>query len=136
MWTLIGTATVAIAVAAGGTYYWKFQKASAHEPIRLTAAQMKNLRIDLPETTANLQDGLVQFTLSLEASDSRTKQELSDLTPVVEDAVNRALLQFTTAQLHSEAGVESLKQHIMTDVNALLPNGRVTGVYFATIVVQ
>ncbi len=136
MWTLIGTAAVVIAAAAGGTYYWKSQKAGAHEPVHLTAAEMKSLRVDLPETTADLQDGLIQFTLSLEASDMRTKQELTDLSPVVEDAVNRALLQFTTAQLHSQVGVATLKQHIMTDVNALLPSGRVTGVYFATIVVQ
>ncbi|MCL6453476.1 MAG: flagellar basal body-associated FliL family protein [Alicyclobacillus sp.] len=134
--TMLVIIAVIVAIAAlGAGGYWYLHLRS-HAPKRITAAQLQALRVDLPENTTNLKDGLIQFTVSLEASDAATKKEIADLLPSVQDAVNNCMRNFTKAQLQNATGVKDLKQAIMQAVDGRLPTGKVTNVYFSTIVVQ
>ncbi|MCL6636886.1 MAG: flagellar basal body-associated FliL family protein [Alicyclobacillus sp.] len=132
---ILGVAVV-LALAVGSYLFWRHRQAANSNPKPPTASEIKQLRVDLPEMTTNLKDGLVQFTLSLEADSAGTKTELMDLQPQVQDAVNRTLREFAAGDLKSQAGLAKVKGALLDAVNAVLPQGRITGVYFATVVVQ
>lgn len=125
---------VVAGLGVGGYWYLKHKKSGAPKP--LTATQLQQLRVDLPENTTNLQDGLIQFTLSLQADNASTKKELTELQPSVQDAVNEVMKTFTQSQLHSVAGLSELKSAIKQAVDSRLPSGKITDVFFATIVIQ
>jgi flagellar basal body-associated protein FliL len=128
MISIIIGAAVVVGAGLGGYWYWK----SAHAKAR----ELKQLRVDLPANTTNLQDGLIQFTLSLQAHDEQTKTELADMQPQVEDVVNRTMRGFSAQELRTQAGVTRLAGTLKAAINGVLPQGRVDAVYFATIVVQ
>jgi flagellar basal body-associated protein FliL len=124
------------AIGIGGYFYFKAKKSQSAHPKPLTAAEAKALQIDLPENTTNLKDGLIQFTVILQADNNTTKQELTDMSPVLEDAINMTMHEYNSSQLKSTLGIKNLKSEIETKIDHLLPKGSVTGVYFSTIVVQ
>ncbi|MCL6597359.1 MAG: flagellar basal body-associated FliL family protein [Alicyclobacillus macrosporangiidus] len=136
MISIILGAAVLVGTGLGGYWYWK----SAHDKARTAqvplANELKQLRVDLPENTTNLQDGLIQFTLSLQAHDAQTKTELADMQPQVEDVINRTMRGFSAQELRTQAGVTRLAGTLKDAINGVLPQGRVDAVYFATIVVQ
>lgn len=135
MISLIGGMAVLLAAAVGVYSYLKHSK-GAH-PKTLTAAQVKALQVNLPQLTTNLENnGLIQFTLTLEAADASTKQEITDLQPEIQDAINGAMRQFTATDLSSQKGYTSLKSTIMNAVNHVLPKGHVDAVYLSQVVVQ
>lgn len=132
MLVIIAGIVVLAGLGVGGFWYLHRPKVP-HPP---TAQELQSLRVDLPENTTNLADGLIQFTLSLQADSSDTKKEITDLLPSVEDSVNEAMRGFTKSQLGSEKGINALKAAIIASVDQQLPKGKVTTVYFSTIVVQ
>ena len=133
MWIIIAAIVVVCGLGVGGYYYLSHRSPAPHP---LTAAQLAALRVDLPENTTNLKDGLIQFTISLQAKNKSSKQQISDLLPAVEDAINESMRHFTKEQLHTAAGLAQLKTDIMQSVDKQLPGGKVSDVYFSTIVIQ
>ncbi|MCL6515630.1 flagellar basal body-associated FliL family protein [Alicyclobacillus sp.] len=136
MVSIISGVAVLVAAGLGGFWYWKSAHARTTAAKAPTATELKQLRVDLPENTTNLQDGLIQFTLSLQAHDAETKTELGDLLPQVQDVVNRTMRGFTAQELRTQSGVTHLAAALRDAVNGMLPKGRVDAVYFSTIVVQ
>jgi flagellar basal body-associated protein FliL len=136
MVSIIGAMLVVTALAVGGYFY--IQAASRPKvPKPPTPTELKSLLVDLPENTTNTKDGLIQFTVHLQAADSKTKSALNDILPMVQDAVNQCMHEFSDADLKAVDGQTRLKLDIERKVNALLTGGlRVTEVYFSTWVVQ
>lgn len=108
-----------------------------HGPEPLSAAQQVALQYALPQMTTNLKgSGIVQFTVTLQASDKSTLAELKTLTPDIEDVLNETMRQFTTGNLTSAAGLDEVKANIKTAVNARLSSGKVTKVLLPSVVAQ
>jgi flagellar FliL protein len=132
---IIGGMALLVSLAVGGYFYYKSAtKPSA--PHSQTASEVRDLLVDLPENTTNTKDGLIQYTAHLQAADKQTKSEMTDLLPILQDAVNKSMHQFTDAELKTADGQNRLAQDILRRVNALIPNGKITEVYFSTWVVQ
>ncbi len=132
---IIGGMGLLVALAVGGYFYFK-SAMQPHAPKPPTASELKDLLVDLPENTTNTKDGLIQFTAHLQAADKETKSEITDLLPMLQDAVNKSMHQFTDAELKTADGQNRLAQDILRRVNALIPGGKITQVYFSTWVVQ
>jgi flagellar protein FliL len=133
MWVILAAVVVVCGLGVGGYYYFTHRSKGPKAP---TAAELAALRVDLPENTTNLEDGLIQFTVSLQAADKTSKQDIADMLPAVEDAVNQSMRQFTKADLQNTKGLNQLKDDIMTSVEKRLAGGKITNVYFSTIVIQ
>jgi len=130
---ILAAIVILTGLGVGGYLYFKHRTKGPHP---VTAAELQSLRIDLPENTANLEDGLIQFTVSLQADNSSTKKEISELLPAVQDAVNTCMRGFTKAQLGQPGGVAKLKLAIAQAIDKRLPTGTITAVYFSNIVIQ
>lgn len=135
MLILIGSMAVVIAAAVG--VYLYLQHGKGKHPAPLSAAQIKALQVDLPQLTTNLENnGLIQFTVTLQANDAATKKEISDLQPEIQDAINSTMRGFTSSDLGNAQGYTALKTAILTAVNHVLPKGQVSAVYLSQVVVQ
>ncbi|MCL6548375.1 MAG: flagellar basal body-associated FliL family protein [Alicyclobacillus sp.] len=130
-------ASVVVVIGGGVGYYLHLRHPAKHQAAPLSPAQAKNLQVPFPQLTSNLKDdGLIQFTVVLQASDQATKAELVDLQPQIEDLFNLATRQFTSDELRQVSGYTRLKQRIRAGVNRLLPKGSVTAVYLENTLVQ
>ncbi|SIS90491.1 flagellar basal body-associated FliL family protein [Alicyclobacillus vulcanalis] len=132
---------IGIVVVAGGVIgyllYAKKHHATGGQPAKLSAKQMANLQVTLPQMTTNLAgSGIIQFTLTLQADSKSTKNELTLMEPQISDAVNGIMREFTSDQLRTDAGLNQLKATIVSQVNRLLPSGKVTAVYLSQVLVQ
>lgn len=133
---ILGSIALLCVLGIGGYMYFNHSK-TPQVPKPLTAEQAAALQVNLPQMTTNLQtDGLVQFTLTLQANDMATKSEINAMLPDLEDAINATMLQFTGAELKQVNGFDKLKSSIQSTVNQKLQKGSVTKVYFSQIVVQ
>lgn len=132
---LLGMLIVA-GVAVGGLWYLK--GGHKHDKIvSLTPAQALALQVTLPQMLANLGDGgMMQFTLSLQASDSTTKTEINELQNQIDDYLIRTLKAYSTETVNSPSGFVHLKRAMQTGINRILPTGKVTKVYFSNEIVQ
>ncbi len=137
MLSIILTVAVLCAASVGVYYYIKHKSAVSSEPKQLTAAEQAALQVTFPQMTTNLEtDGLIQFTMTLQASDNKTKDEISQMIPDIQDIVNRTMLSFSANDLKQVSGFDKLKKSILTAVNSKLLNGSVTNIYFSQIVIQ
>ncbi|CAB3392502.1 Flagellar protein FliL [Kyrpidia spormannii] len=131
-WVLI--VVLAAAVAVGAWYVIGSRATSSGPP---TAADLAKTRYDLPQMTTNLAGGsVIQLSISLQASSDQAKGELELRKVEIQDAVNDILHSWKREDLDQPQGQEKLKGDIMKRVNELLHNGRVTQVYFPSIIVQ
>lgn len=135
MLSIVGGMLVLTGLALGGYFYLK-SASQPHTPKPPSASDLMSLRVDLPENTTNTKDGLIQFTCHLQAQDKDSKAEIGDIMPMVQDAVNKSMHKFANADLKTLDGQSRLEKDILQEVNALLPKGKVTEVYFSTWVVQ
>lgn len=129
---------VVIAGAAiGYLLYSKKHHTAGGAPSKLSAKQMADLQVTLPQMTTNLAgSGIIQFTLTLQADSKSTKNELNLMEPQISDAVNGIMREFTSDELRTDAGLNRLKATIVSQVNRLLPTGKVTAVYLSQVLVQ
>ncbi|MCY0896881.1 MAG: flagellar basal body-associated FliL family protein [Alicyclobacillaceae bacterium] len=138
MWLLIILLVIAILSVGGvGIYVFTSKKdGPAAKPV-LTAQQQEQLQISFPEMTTNLgSDGLIQFTMTLQANSTSTKNEIKSMMPEIENSVNGLMRRFTGTQLKQVSGFNALRTAIETTVNQELQKGSVTKVYLSQIVVQ
>jgi flagellar protein FliL len=136
MLSIIASIVLLCILVVGGYFYVKHQLHPAKQK-PLTAAQQAALQVAFPQATTNLEsDGLIQFTMVVQATDKDTKTEITQLMPDIQDLVNRAMLGFTADALKQTAGFDKLKASIMASVNQELPSGKVTKVDFSQIVIQ
>jgi flagellar FliL protein len=135
MISIIGGSAVLIALAIGGYLYLKSNSGSK-TPKPLTTSELKSLRVDLPQNTSNLADGLIQYTVSLQAANTKSKTEIADMLPVIQDAIITSLKKYTVNDLKTPDGFAKLHTDLVTAVNRVIPNGKITDVYFSTDVVQ
>jgi flagellar FliL protein len=137
MVSVIAAVAVCLVLAVGWYKYWRPTATAKPVHQKLSPAQQSALLVQLPETLTNLKgDGLVQFTIALLPSDDATKKELSDMQPAILDMLNGTMRDFTSAQLATKDGVNRLKQTILTQVNRMLPSGRVEKVLVIKLVTQ
>ncbi len=130
-------ASVTLLCVIGVFLYFNLRSHGSSQPVQLTASEQAALQVSFPQETTNLQtDGLIQFTMVLQASDKKAKDEVTQLTPDIQDTVNRIMLQFTSDQLKQVSGFDKLKQMILQNVNQRLQHGQVTKVDFSQIVIQ
>jgi flagellar FliL protein len=138
MWLFIILLVIAILSVGGvGIYVFTSKKdGPAAKPV-LTAQQQEQLQISFPEMTTNLgSDGLIQFTMTLQANSTSTKSEIKSMMPEIENSVNGLMRRFTGTQLKQVSGFNALRTAIETTVNQELQKGSVTKVYLSQIVVQ
>lgn len=136
MLSIIASITLLCILVVGSYFYIKHQLEPS-KPKPLTAAQQAALQVPFPQTTTNLEtDGLIQFTMVLQASDKNTKAEITQMTPDIQDLVNRTMLGFTADDLKQASGFDKLKSRIMNSINQELPSGKVTKVDLSQIVIQ
>ncbi|GMA49030.1 hypothetical protein GCM10025857_03870 [Alicyclobacillus contaminans] len=136
MLAILGVMVIICGLAVGGYFYVK-SAAKPKTPHAPTPSELKALLVDLPENTTNTQDGLIQFTAHLLAANDKSKTAVTDILPMVQDAVNQAMRDFTDAQLKTADGQTKLEQDIENRVNHLLQGGmKITQVYFSTWIVQ
>ncbi|MCL6442023.1 MAG: flagellar basal body-associated FliL family protein [Alicyclobacillus sp.] len=137
IWVVSVICGVAVLMLVGAGGYWYFlHRNSPHRHVALSPAQARALQIDLPQMTSNLQDGLIQYAVTLQASDVKTKSQIIQIQPEVEDALIRTMHEFTSKQLKGTAGYDALKLKIEAAVDQLLTGGKVTKVYFSSQIVQ
>lgn len=135
MSAIIGGTALVVAVAAGAFVFLKHRHHTG--PTVLAPAQQRALQVDFPQMVSPLEGGgLIQYTITLQASDAATKGEMTDMQPEIQDSFNKTMLQFTGSQLHVVGGFEKLKVDIKQSVNQLLPKGTVTKVEFVSYLVQ
>lgn len=134
---IIVSVIVVIAGGVVGTFLFLKGSKASKGPTVLTPAQERALQIDFPQMTTNTSDGgLLQFTVTLQGSDSSTTSEITVLEPQIEDELNNTVHQFSSADLKAPTGQEKLSAIIEQNVNKLLPTGKVTKVLFTQWVVQ
>jgi flagellar FliL protein len=99
----------------------------------------------LPQTTldpfiVNLADKnarrYLKVKVALELSDEKLKDEIKERTPEIRDLVTLLLSSKTYADISTFDGKLALKTELMSRLNAILINGRVTNVFFVDFVVQ
>lgn len=131
------TSIALLCILGVGAYFYMKNRISPSNPKPLTAAEQASLQVTFPQATTNLQtNGLIQFTMVLQASDKKTKDEVTQMTPDIQDLVNRTMLGFTADDLKQTSGFDRLKASILTSINQKLQNGKVTKVDFSQIVIQ
>lgn len=134
---MIGALAVVLAAAVGVDRYLSGRHHHPKKPAPLSPAQQLALQVSLPQMTTNLKDsGLVQFTLTLQANNSATKTELTDLTPEIQDYINETMRGYASQTLEEASGVATLKNQVRSGIDHMLQSGSVTNVMFTTIVVQ
>jgi flagellar protein FliL len=126
------------AAGVGAFFYLQSAKTAKGKPAVLTPYERRQLQVDIPSITTNAGDesSLIQLGITLQASDSSTKNELTDLLPEIQDEILRTVHQFSTQQLRSPDGQRLLASRIQTGVNHLLTSGSVTDVLFTQWIVQ
>lgn len=126
------------AASVGAYYYLNSAKHVKDKPGVLTPYQRRQLQVDMPSITTNAGDesSLIQLGITLQASDSSTKNELTEMTPEIQNEVLRTIHQFSTQQLRSPDGQRLLASKIQTGINHLLSSGSVTDVLFTQWIVQ
>ncbi|QQE80813.1 flagellar basal body-associated protein FliL [Alicyclobacillus sp. SO9] len=128
--------SMAVLIAAGIGVYLVL-KPSAHKHGKLTIQQQKALQVALPQMTTNVAGGgIVQFTVTLQANDKSTHEEIKTLIPTIQDTMNRLMRTYTTKEINSSSGIVKLKGNIAKAVDSQLPKGTVTKVLFTDIVTQ
>ncbi|WP_206830790.1 flagellar basal body-associated protein FliL [Alicyclobacillus fructus] len=133
---VIGIVVVAGA-AIGYVLYAKKHHGAGGAPPKVSAKELADLQVTLPQMTTNLAgSGIIQFTLTLQADSKSTKNELNLMEPQISDAVNGIMREFTSDELRTDAGLNRLKSTIVSQVNRLLPNGKVTAAYLSQVLVQ
>lgn len=135
------TLFVIIVVVVGGgvgTYlYLKHNPAQAKPAQALTPAEAEALQFTLPQMTTNLKaQGLIQFTLTLQADDKSTAHELAQMQNQIQDTVNLIMRTFSSNQLRTVSGFDQLKAALLKKVNQMLSTGHVTKVYLSQMLVQ
>lgn len=137
-WMVSIVVGMVLVVGLGVGAYLTYFKHPAHKgPVKLTSSQQAALQYTVPDMTTNLKSsGVVQFSVTLQASDKATLNELKELTPSIQDVLNETMRQYTMDDLTSSAGLAHLKSSILVSVNAILPKGKVTKVLLPTIVAQ
>jgi len=132
---------ILILILVGGTaigivmYLKKSSKPHVVKP--LSATQARKLQVDFPQMTTNLKDsGLIQFAITLQANDSKTKTELNDMQPAIQNVVNLKMKDFTPDQLKSSSGLANLESSLKVSINSILPEGNITEVYLSDEIVQ
>ena len=136
LFIVLGIVVIAGAVI-GYVLYAKKHHAAGGAPPKLSAKQMAALQVTLPQMTTNLAgSGIIQFTLTLQADSKSTKNELNLMEPQISDTENGVMREFTSDELRTDAGLSRLKATIVSQVNRLLPSGKVTAVYLSQVLVQ
>ncbi|MDP9728853.1 flagellar basal body-associated FliL family protein [Alicyclobacillus tolerans] len=138
IWMVIILLIIAILCVLGvGAYLFLLHPRTPAAKPALTPQQEAQLQVSFPQMTTNLgSSGLIQFTMTLQADSSSTKNEINVMMPEIENSVNGLMRQFTASELQQVSGFNQLRTAIQKTVNAELPHGDVTKVYLSQIVVQ
>ena len=96
--------------------------------------------VSLGEFTVNLANhsrpAFIRADVVLELSDRRCIDEIEARFPQVRDVVIGIMRSFSLTDLGDAEGYERMKVEIKESVNPLLNYGRVTGVFFNSLVIQ
>lgn len=134
---LIALSAIVLLFGIGIGVYFYLKPGQPRVTKPLTAEQQLALQVTFPADTTNLQsDGLIQFTMTLQASDSATKSEITAMQANISDAVNRLMREFTGDELKQVSGYDKLETAIAATTNQMLQKGKVTKVLLSQVVVQ
>lgn len=86
-------------------------------------------------STSN-QQRFIRTEIVLEASDKKVIAELEKRQPQIRDHLITLIRSRSAEQLASENGMEILRYDIMKGINALVPKGEITDVFFIDLIVQ
>lgn len=106
-------------------------------PKVMSAAELAAAQYDLGKTVTNLQgDSLIQVSISLQGNNANLKKELDDRKAQVMDIINQILHTTSAQDIQKPDGYKVLKQRIVTELNKVLQQGKLTDAYLSDIVVQ
>lgn len=106
-------------------------------PKAMSASDMVAAQYDLGKITTNLQgDSLIQVSISIQGDNANVKKEIEERKAQVKDIINTILHNTSSADISKADGYPILKQRIVTELNKVMQEGKVTDAFLSDIVVQ
>lgn len=137
-WIII--ASVALAVVASGTIagFYLMTKADPKKllPVKpgvFSILPMDPFVVNIAETNG---ERYLKIVIQLEVSDPGVGPELEQIKPRIRDSILDLLTPKTYKDLADLAGKQRLREDIAGRINNILPQGKVTKVYFTDFVIQ
>jgi flagellar basal body-associated protein FliL len=114
---------------------------SVNMPVVLEAVEGEGVIVGLNEMVVTLNDGsrrqsYLKITIDLEVSDQSTADIVTARMPQLRDVAILALSNKSSADLGSGDGKAALKAELHRKLGDVLPEGKLTSVYFSDMVVQ
>jgi flagellar protein FliL len=114
---------------------------SVGEPVVLEAIEGEGVIVGLNEMVVTLNDGsrrqsYLKIAIDLEVSDQLTADIVTARMPQLRDVAILALSNKSSADLGSGDGKAALKAELHRKLGDVLPEGKLTSVYFSDMVVQ
>jgi flagellar basal body-associated protein FliL len=156
-WKIIAPLLAAVAALGGGAGYW-FWPARQPPPTAAKKQVVEPVYFELKPFVVSVTDSVgtphfVQLGLSLALSGSEADNAVASVMPELQEAMRETVLAFKVEDIVNQAGVERLRQAIVTASNRLLlrhfgaaetkrlaagaPSGAVVlNVFFPTLIVE
>ncbi|MGZ4122599.1 MAG: flagellar basal body-associated FliL family protein [Tumebacillaceae bacterium] len=109
----------------------------ASAPKAMSSKELAAAQFDLGKITTNLSgDSLIQVSISIQGDDANVKKEIEERKAQVKDIINSILHTTAVADIQKADGYPKLKQRIVSELNKVMQEGKVTDAYLSDIVVQ
>ena len=93
--------------------------------------------VGIPEITTNLSDNtLIRVSYMMETNNKKAKEELEKRIFQVNDIVIYELSELKAAQLNDKNGKLEFENKLMTQINALMQEGKVIQIYTTSSILQ
>jgi flagellar protein FliL len=110
---------------------------TASAPKAMSGKDMAASQYDLGKITTNLQgDSLIQVSISIQGDNANVKKEIEERKAQVKDIINSILHTTASSDIQKADGYQNLKQRIVTNLNKVMQEGKVTDAFLSDIVVQ
>lgn len=126
---------ILVAICAGVFYY--FQIAGENPTGQVAAMDMRSVTLD--SFTVKLDDTSSRYlktTITLESPSKKVEEELNTSSYKVKDSIIKVLRNISASSLDDPQKTDMLKQELLNGINAVLTNGKVTGLYFDEFIIQ
>ena len=104
----------------------------------LTAAETKELAVEVKEITTNIADKgrFVKASFVFELENKKTKTEFEDLSFKVKGFINQTLADMTAADISGSKGQEHLISQLMNKINSILTEGKIRQIWITEFILS
>ncbi|EYE88804.1 flagellar basal body protein FliL [Fervidicella metallireducens AeB] len=133
---LIVTLTIVVAMAGYFGYFILYKNKQTKTSNNKVTLTEKTVQLD--EFVVNLADEDVRYIkvkINLAFTDKKLETEIGEKTPQIRDIINTHLMTKKAEELNSN-GMLKLKGELVSKINGLLENGKITNIYLNDIIIQ